>query len=259
MSLGVAELPLKRTPPALYEAEERTGTEPITEEELGYWIRANPRRQSLGIASPVEVLREQITCLIHQNVSATRSASTNLCMKALVKMVQDYCHDVVAAPGEPSDSDLSEGILANLGNQMSTIGSKARNWMNVSLARAPRAQGSEWRSLYAKLDTFSRLEDGWNSYSAVRPTTLAIDSAREFLDVLCAANMKPKRIGPSAVGGVGVTFRGGERKSYVEFLNAGKIYVLFSDGVGEPQINGMSGGYLDYMRLIGDIRKYLNA
>ena len=34
---------------------------------------------------------------------------------------------------------------------------------------------------------------------------------------------------PSAVGGVGITIRGGDRKVYFEFYNDGVVYVLFAD------------------------------
>jgi hypothetical protein len=120
-------------------------------------------------------------------------------------------------------------------------------------------QARDWRNLYAKLESYLQLKDDWNSYNAARPTSLAVGNAEKFLDVLCVAKVKPKRVSPSSVGGIGITVRRGERKAYIEFLNAGKTFVLFSDGIGEPQTSEVSGEYQGYIRLIGDIRKYLNA
>jgi hypothetical protein len=92
-----------------------------------------------------------------------------------------------------------------------------------------------------------------------RPTETAVENARQFLDVLCVANLKPNRVGSSAVGGGGVTFRRLDRKSYVECLNAGETFVLFSDGIGDPLVERVSSGYRGFLQLVGEIRNYLNA
>jgi hypothetical protein len=82
---------------------------------------------------------------------------------------------------------------------------------------------SQWGQ---KLRDMMGLKDGWNSYSAPAPTQEAIVNASRFLmDV----NILPSRVAPSAVAGVGITYRNGDRKVYVEFFNAGSAHALFAD------------------------------
>jgi len=116
----------------------------------------------------------------------------------------------------------------------------------------------EWNEVFSRLDSLSDLGDGWNSYAAPRPSHEAISNAREFLNVLLAARLMPNRVRPSSIGGVGITFRSGVRKVYVEFLNNGHTHVLFSDGVGEPEVRESGGSHHDYLTLIAETRNYLN-
>src|SRR5262245_29066699 len=90
------------------------------------------------------------------------------------------------------------------------------------------------QSWHARLSSFLSLEKGWNGYAASPPGDIAVNNALQFLDALPVEELKPARLSPSAVGGVGMTFRRAERKAYVEFYNDGKICALFSDGVSEP-------------------------
>jgi hypothetical protein len=180
------------------------------------------------------------------------------CLEEALKNLQDHLQQGILEAtqlGQASDSDVDDSVVHGK-ESVSTFYGKMKKWIPVGqFARSKDA----WNDLKAKVDSFSELADGWNSYSAPRPARIAIRNVREFLDVLFAANMKPNRIRPSAVGGIGVTFRRGEKKSYVEFLNSGSTYALFSDGVEEPQVREISGEYRDYLRLTGEIRKYLNA
>jgi hypothetical protein len=263
MPSTTAEAPSSRILGSIVQPGEPSGTEPITEQELGYWIRASSRRPTAGPPSPIQFVREQFPWPSDRPVRARRAASTFLLLvhsERAPKAFQKSYHQLMAMGlTQLPDSGMSESIVTDPGNQASTISANVEKLLVASLGLLPGVENKGWRTLYVKLESFSQLEDGWNSYSAPRPTNVAITNAREFLDVLCTADMRPNRITPSAVGGIGVTFRVGERKSYVEFLNAGRAYVLFSDGIGEPEISEISGGYQDYVQLIGDIRKYLNA
>jgi hypothetical protein len=78
-----------------------------------------------------------------------------------------------------------------------------------------------------RLHGFARLETGWNGSNAASPTALAIATAERFLK--SHPDWPPTRVEPSAMGGVGITYRTGGRRVYVEFYNDGKIHVLFSD------------------------------
>ena len=65
-----------------------------------------------------------------------------------------------------------------------------------------------------KLVQLRHLQDGWNGYAAPAPSERAIDTANSFIDILVRAKYEPKRLAPSAVGGVAVTQRSGNRKVY---------------------------------------------
>jgi hypothetical protein len=109
------------------------------------------------------------------------------------------------------------------------------------------------------LEEFKSLSRGWDSYKAPAPNLVARTNAKEFLDVLCIAELEPSRMRPSVVGGVGITFRKGEKKVYVEFLNDGRVYVLFSDGTTDPETRRVKNGYTGYLSLVNEIRDYLNG
>lgn len=106
------------------------------------------------------------------------------------------------------------------------------------------------------LSSFASLTTGWNGYSAPPPGPLAIQMARDFLMGLDSG---PSRLAPSAVGGVGATFRAGSRKAYVEFYNDGRICVLFSDGSGEPLVRPVRHDLKAFATLASEIHDYLNA
>lgn len=89
---------------------------------------------------------------------------------------------------------------------------------------------SEMGKWAAKFRNMKELRDGWNSYSAPAPTPASIDNAyRFFVD----ANIPPTRVAPSAVGGVGITYRHGNRKVCVEFFNDGRANGLFADDAAQ--------------------------
>jgi hypothetical protein len=82
---------------------------------------------------------------------------------------------------------------------------------------------------FSNLDKMHTLRDGWNGYSAPAPSDRAVDLARSFLTVLTENSREPSRVAPSAVGGVGITHKRRGRRVYVEFMNDGAVYALFSD------------------------------
>lgn len=119
----------------------------------------------------------------------------------------------------------------------------------------------------AKLDEMLNLEDGWNSYKAPAPSPIAVQNARVFLAELEKQNfLSPRRVMPSAVGGVGVTL-GEVRHVYVEFYNQGQICALFADDDTETchtkVINGMMGHdqvmINGFVTLIEEAKKYLRV
>ena len=116
-----------------------------------------------------------------------------------------------------------------------------------------------WQDLFEKLDSWLALTPGWDGYSALPPSSLAVERVKEFLALLRGSELEPARVRPSVVSGIGLTIRKGPRKVYVEFYNDGTVYALFSDGESEPKTQQVQAGQDDYLALIGQSREYLNA
>ena len=110
-----------------------------------------------------------------------------------------------------------------------------------------------------KIASMTQLKAGWNGYHAPPPSAKAIGMAENFLDLLLGIDIKPSRLAPSAVGGVGITRRKNDRRVYVEFFNNGRIFALFSDGVTDPISTEIPPGRLGFLKLIGDMGAYLDA
>lgn len=117
----------------------------------------------------------------------------------------------------------------------------------------------------AKLDEMLNLKDGWNSYKAPAPSAIAVENARVFLVELEKQNfLSPRRVMPSAVGGVGVTL-GEARHVYVEFYNHGQICALFADDetCHTKVINGMMDHaqvmISGFVALIEEAKNYLRV
>ena len=116
-----------------------------------------------------------------------------------------------------------------------------------------------WQDLFEKLDSYLGLAPGWDGYSALPPSSLAVERAKEFLALLRGAELEPARVRPSVVSGIGLTIRKGRRKVYVEFYNEGTVYALFSDGESEPETRQIQARQDNYFALMGQTREYLNA
>ena len=89
------------------------------------------------------------------------------------------------------------------------------------------------RELLEKVEGFLGLQIGWNGYGASPPSPKAASLALSALGALHGTLAAPDRLAPSAVGGVGITYRRGNRKAYVECCNSGQIVLLVSDADAE--------------------------
>jgi hypothetical protein len=85
-----------------------------------------------------------------------------------------------------------------------------------------------------------------------------MENVREFLGVLESARLPPNRLKPSVMGGIGATFRRGDKKVYVEFYNDGRVHSLFSDGVSDPDTKSVPPDHAGYSLLVQDIQGFLN-
>lgn len=110
----------------------------------------------------------------------------------------------------------------------------------------------------AQLKAAESLQAGWNGYSAPAPHPWSIEEARRFCDSVWLQGIKPSRVAPSAVGGIGITFRNGSQKVYVEFLNDQSIYALYSQRSVDPSVQPIRlDNPAEEMEFINGIRNHL--
>ncbi len=128
-----------------------------------------------------------------------------------------------------------------------------------TVARRKATASDEMNQLQTKLSKMDSLPPGWDGYSAPAPSETAITTAKSLLSAFLGEDFAPKRISPSAVGGVGITHKRESRKVYVEIYNSGEVYALFSDGISEPDVRQIEPGYQSFKRLITLMRAYLDA
>ncbi len=107
------------------------------------------------------------------------------------------------------------------------------------------------------LSKLTFLRDGWDGYDAPAPSGPATLVADAFLQSL-ARTIKPDRVAPSVMGGVGITCKSQRagRKVYIEFLNKGSACVLFSDGASEPEAYTFEPTKEAFARIAGQIAAY---
>jgi hypothetical protein len=128
-------------------------------------------------------------------------------------------------------------------------GNPSRSGTGVELCGAVSAgiSNDRWQK---KLDDLSGLRDNWNRYSSPAPSEAAVQVARLFLQVLAEEGRQPTRVAPSAVGGVGVTLRRGDRMAYVEFYNNGTAHALLTDEDSEGETIAVEPKREGYKRLL---------
>lgn len=119
---------------------------------------------------------------------------------------------------------------------------------------------SSWLPRVAhQLKQIARLRDGWNSYGSPRPSKLARERAKRFLELLHTKSLEPSRLAASAVGGIGFTFWRDDREVYVEFQNDGYIGRVMTSGADEPLIDPIRPERQELGKAIDRICEYLYA
>jgi hypothetical protein len=127
----------------------------------------------------------------------------------------------------------------------------------VPSAQSLSVEASKWT---ASLDELTKLSEGWDSYGASAPNSVAIQNARTFVKESETAAVEVQRIEASAMGGVGVTFSAGDREAVVEFYNKGTAHALLSDNKsGEMRTLPVATNAAGYQEVNTEIRKYLHG
>ncbi len=111
-----------------------------------------------------------------------------------------------------------------------------------------------------KVWSFRLLEAGWNGGRAPAPSPPAIANAINFLVAMAMTDCQPTRVAPSAVGGVAIARRFGDRKALVEFFNDGTASALLADDASQDmQIHKVAitpQGFTDILDLM---REYVDG
>jgi hypothetical protein len=126
----------------------------------------------------------------------------------------------------------------------------------VIIGRDEGLSGTSWEQTFTRP---GHLQGGWNGYAAPAQSKLAIGLAKSFVDILLHEKYEPRRLAPSAVGGVGATRRNGDRSVYAEFYNDGRIPAPLSDDVNELEIKKIEPSDQSFKKLIVEMRDYLDA
>ena len=112
---------------------------------------------------------------------------------------------------------------------LSPASTKAAGSAATARAEYPADLSPAAAVLARELESFGILTTGWDSYSAAAPLNIAIQHGVNLVVAADQASLLPERVEPSAMGGVGVTFRSGEKEVIVEFYNDGTAHALFSN------------------------------
>ena len=124
-------------------------------------------------------------------------------------------------------------------------------------ARVPASP--DWDAWFTKLEGCRSLKEGWNGYTAPAPAPVSIDNARMFLQAMREDDYAPTRLAPSAMGGVAVTRKAGDKKVLVEFYNDGRTFALFSARHSDMQVTPVAVDPSSSREFLVKMRDYLDG
>ena len=124
---------------------------------------------------------------------------------------------------------------------------------------ATQDRNARLSALLEKVAGFGNLLVGWNSRRSPAPTPPAIEAAGFLVRMMVEQDLEPTRLAPSAVGGVGVTRRAGERVAYVECYNDGSVHAIFSDDKSEGETHRVRVDRPGVMHFLDRMGAYLNG
>lgn len=104
---------------------------------------------------------------------------------------------------------------------------------------------------------FLHLPREWNSYDSPIPNHLAVDLASNLVSYLSSIGLKPDIATPTAEGGVGMTFRRGNRLASLEIDNDGEVLALTEFDGGTPAVWSAGTKIPDIYRAIAEVERHL--
>lgn len=125
----------------------------------------------------------------------------------------------------PADVDYgTKGFLPPTCTEASSIG------ITLQIDPERRYTGNTIAPFFGRLSRLGELQSNWNGYGAPPPNQRALSHTREALHLLHDENFPPSSLGPSADGGVTLSFFQGKKMAVFEFFNTGEIMYAFSSG-----------------------------
>jgi hypothetical protein len=86
------------------------------------------------------------------------------------------------------------------------------------------------------LTQLSSVPDDWNGYGSPAPSAEAIGIAKTILNTLWTERLLPRRVLPSAEGGVALVFSSAnENRAVIETLNSNEAFILIYDRSGNSR------------------------
>jgi len=113
----------------------------------------------------------------------------------------------------------------------------------------------------SRVENFANLNRGWNSYSAPPPNEMARETAKALLMSLSYNNLVPQHVNPSVVGGIGVTFIGGDKEVFIEITNENKVFLVLTDFAledSDPIVKSLHEGESLGSQLSWEIQAFLS-
>jgi hypothetical protein len=126
---------------------------------------------------------------------------------------------------------------------------------------------SVFLSMYFAFDRLGRslsqldsVPDDWNTYGSPAPTVRSIKTARRILDSLQSESLLPKRVLPSAEGGVAFVYHSDtENRAVIESLNNDEAFILLYDRMGNSRTLDWSASRSEQQNLLRKLRDHLRG
>ncbi len=162
------------------------------------------------------------------------------------------------------ESALSIAVPDPRTNEFSEFLDRLHGYTSESLRHLRESQrialNTDFADLEKQLDALAGLKSGWDGYDADVPSTVVIGEARKVLRSLQNQLATPDKVGPSAEGGVAITFRSpGDRRVQIEILNNGERFAHLYDLHGNSNTNDWPEIDIDvnFESLLIPVRAYL--
>ena len=114
--------------------------------------------------------------------------------------------------------------------------------------------------LRRSLSQLASMLDDWNRYGSPAPSARSIVRAQQVLDSLQSESLPPKRVLPSAEGGVAFVYLSEtENRAVIESLNSDEIFILLYDRRGNSKTLDWSQSRLAQKSLLRELRDHLRG